>query len=83
MLLTTLAFLLITLLAMWWHVRASAGAGAPAAKPVPCPRCRAPVPAGAAACPACGAPQQAFELYRAPIARAGAEDAAAAPKALV
>lgn len=83
MLLTTLAFLLITVLAMWWHVRASAGALAPAAKPAPCPRCRAPVPAGTAACPACGAPQQAFELYRAPIAHAGADDAAAAPKALV
>jgi thioredoxin reductase/Pyruvate/2-oxoacid:ferredoxin oxidoreductase delta subunit len=82
MLLTTLGFFLITALAIWWHVRASDARGAPAPKPAPCPRCRAPVPAGTALCPSCGAPQQAFEMFRAPLARAEMESGGD-PKALV
>ena len=56
MLLTTLGFLVLTMTAVWRHVRTSQRGAPPAPKPLPCPRCKAPVPAGAALCPACDAP---------------------------
>ncbi|HEU4990386.1 MAG TPA: NAD(P)-binding domain-containing protein [Gemmatimonadaceae bacterium] len=83
MLPTTLAFVVITAVAVWWHVRASAPRTDAPAPARACPRCRIAVPAGAAACPACGAPQQLYELYYAPLAAAAAESAAGEPRALV
>ena len=83
MLLTTLGFLVLTMTAVWRHVRTSQRGAPPAPKPLPCPRCKAPVPAGAALCPACDAPQQVYEMYRAPIAQGAAAGGGGAPKALV
>ncbi|MGA9836151.1 MAG: NAD(P)-binding domain-containing protein [Gemmatimonadaceae bacterium] len=84
MLLTTLSFFGLTMLAIWWHMRvAEAGRRAAAPAPsAPCPRCKAPVPARATHCPACGVPQQVFEMVMAPIAQA-VRDVGGEPKALV
>ncbi len=79
---TTIAFFGITLLAILWHLRATKPAASSKPRPVPCPRCRGSVPAGAASCPKCGAPMQVFEMVRAPVAKAAAE-ATGEPKALV
>jgi Pyruvate/2-oxoacid:ferredoxin oxidoreductase delta subunit len=66
MLLTTLAFVALTALFAWWHVRRS-GTGATARDLRPCPRCRARFEAGAAFCPGCGVPLQVYELVSAPV----------------
>ena len=84
MLYTTAGFLLITLLSVWWHVRANARShAAPSMAAAPCPRCRAAVPTGAARCPSCDAPQQVFEMIRAPLAQAVDGAGGGLPKALV
>jgi thioredoxin reductase/Pyruvate/2-oxoacid:ferredoxin oxidoreductase delta subunit len=77
MLLTSLAFLGLTALFIARHMRRGAAVG-PAARQVaaplkgaPCPRCSAVVPQGSAYCPACGVPQQLFEVA---TARAVAAD---------
>lgn len=84
MLTTTLFFLVITLVAVWWHMRSDrvARRAAPRAPSKPCPRCRAAVPTGATHCPACGVPQQVFEMVLAPIAKEE-QDQGGEPKALV
>jgi thioredoxin reductase/ferredoxin len=65
MLLTALAFVGVTAIFAWWHVRRSAGGGEP--RPVRrCPHCDARAGMGAVFCPACGVPFQAFELVNAP-----------------
>jgi thioredoxin reductase len=71
MLLTTLAFVALTALFAWWHVR-RAGAGATARDLRACPRCRARFAAGPAFCPSCGVPLQAYELVSAPVVDAAA-----------
>lgn len=66
MLLTTLAFVALTALFAWWHVRRSS-TGATARDLRPCPRCRARFETGAAFCPGCGVPLQVYELLSAPV----------------
>src|SRR5512140_1189300 len=71
--LTTLGFLLVTGVVMWLHLRSRGGGGAGATIPerrsgAPCPKCEAHVPKGSVFCPACGIPQQVFELVQAPTA---------------
>lgn len=78
MLLTTVAFLVMTGLFVAMHLRRS-GHEPASRKPVPqigrpCPRCAAPVPDGSAFCPGCGIPQQVFE-----VVVANAVDERAAP----
>jgi thioredoxin reductase len=77
-LLTFAGFAALTVFFAWWHVRSRTqgrGAPAPAAR---CPRCRAVVPPGVAACAACGAPLQAFELVTARTAAADSGGSGAA-----
>ncbi len=80
MILTVVAFFVLTLFLVRRHLRASGGSGsaptAPAAPAKPCPRCAAAVPSGATFCPGCGVPQQVFEVV---AAREVAEDAAHGP----
>jgi thioredoxin reductase/ferredoxin len=71
---TTLGFLLVTGVVMWLHLR-SRGEGRSATvvsnaprDGVACPKCQAHVPRGSAFCPACGIPQQVYELVNAPTA---------------
>ena len=71
MLVTTLAFVALTALFAWWHVRRS-GAGATARERRACPRCRARFEAGTVFCPGCGVPLQAYELVSAPVVDAAA-----------
>ena len=71
MLLTTLAFVALTALLAWWHVRGSGG-GATARDLQACPRCRTRFEAGAVFCPGCGVPVQAYELVTAPVVDAAA-----------
>lgn len=71
MLLTTLAFVALTALFAWWHVRRS-GAGATARELRACPRCRVRFETGSAFCPGCGVPLQAYELVSAPVVDASA-----------
>ncbi len=61
---TMVGFVVLTALFVVQHVRQRAPAAAPAR---PCPRCRAAVPEGAAHCPNCSAPLQAFAVVTAPI----------------
>ena len=68
MLLTTLGFVGITGFLMAFHLRRDGGwraskAAAPA-DPL-CPRCEEPVRHGAASCPSCGVPRQAYEVVSA------------------
>ena len=72
MLITTLAFLALSALFMWLHLRAG-HKSAPAPTTVPCPRCRAAVPKAAQFCPGCGAPMQAYEMVTAKVVADGAE----------
>ncbi len=78
MLLTTLAFFAMTALFVARHLKRSGRE--PAARKAapqngrPCPRCAAQVPSGSAFCPACGIPQQVFE-----VVAASAVDASAVP----
>ena len=65
MLWTTLAFVAISAISVWLHLRKSAPPPSAAARARPCPRCRAVVPAKAETCPKCGVPLQAFELVSA------------------
>lgn len=70
-LLTTLAFLAVTVVSVFMHLRgqgATRGTGAPAAPAgPPCPRCGTPLPGGAGYCPGCGVPQQVYEIVSARI----------------
>ena len=69
MLLTSIAFLAMTALFVARHLRRSghepAARKTAAPKGRPCPRCAAPVADGSAFCPACGIPQQVFEVVAA------------------
>jgi len=63
--LTAIAFLLFTALLVREHVKrtGSATAAVSGARPArSCPRCKTPVPASTARCPACGVPWQVFEV---------------------
>jgi putative YpdA family bacillithiol system oxidoreductase len=64
-LLTTLAFVGISILLVVRHVRRTAARPGPSRA---CARCGAAMPAEAALCPACGVPAQAYELVQAPLA---------------
>ncbi len=91
MILTVVAFFALTLFLVRRHLRAAGGTGAappaPALPARPCPRCRTAVPAGSAFCPACGVPQQVFEVVAArevaEAREAGAGPAAGALHAVV
>ena len=78
MLLTTLAFLLMTVIIAIWHVRRSSRGEAPR-----CVRCKAVVPSGATRCTACGAPIQAYEVFQASEAEGDAGDEEGTPHAIV
>jgi putative YpdA family bacillithiol system oxidoreductase len=84
---TTLGFFALTGVFVWLHLRrgASGGATAALAPPTgqPCARCQAVVPAGSTYCPACGIPQQVFEIVNATESRGVAEGSAGAMRALV
>lgn len=71
MLVTTAAFVLLSALSIFLHVRkTSAPARAATPKgPTRCRRCNTLIAAGVHTCPKCGVPQQAFEVVSAPIAR--------------
>lgn len=72
--LVTLGFVAATALAVFLHLRRtsrSARAAAPSA--IPCPRCGAPAPGGAALCRACGVPLQAYEVVSARAAAPAGE----------
>lgn len=66
MLLTSLAFLSVTALCVVVYLRCAAPSAAPSqpAGP-PCPRCGEAVPRGSGFCPACGVPQQVYEVVSA------------------
>jgi thioredoxin reductase/Pyruvate/2-oxoacid:ferredoxin oxidoreductase delta subunit len=80
MLLTTFGFLLLTALFIARHLKRGGHHVTehrrPAAKATSCPRCSASVPGGSAFCPACGIPQQVFEVV---AAKPVADDHAATP----
>lgn len=83
-LLTTGGFLLVTLIAVMFHLRGqrapqAAGPAAVAAGP-PCPRCKAAVPAGSGYCPGCGVPLQVYEVVTARLSAAPTAESAAGPK---
>ena len=87
-LLTTLAFFALTGVFVWLHLRRGASHAAPSSAPAPrgrpCARCQATVPEGSTYCPACGIPQQVYELVTAPEARRDApEGAVGALRAMV
>lgn len=77
------AFVVLTALFVWLHVRRHGGGAPQADSGAPCPRCRHAVPAGADTCPKCHAPRQAFELVTAPLTRAAADDAGGPLHAMV
>ncbi len=64
----TLAFVALSALLIWLHVRGERRAADSAAPVRTCPRCGAPLPTDASRCPNCGVPPQAFELLTAPEA---------------
>ncbi len=71
MLITTLAFLAVSALFMWLHLR---GHQRPAAAATtPCPRCQAAVPKASQYCPRCGAPVAAFDIVMAKVVADGTE----------
>lgn len=76
------AFVLITAVSVWFHLRGSRRPRKARAAGPACPRCRTPIPDRAATCPGCDVPLQALELVAAPIAAEPDPDAAAAPVAL-
>lgn len=88
MLTTTLAFLALTALMIWLHLRRgeanspSSGHGRPRVLHA-CPRCGAEVMDGSQFCPACGVPQQVFELVTARVADGAASVADGSPKAAI
>lgn len=76
-LLSTLGFFALTAFFVSRHMRRSGGV-TPASPPppravTPCPRCGEPV-AGSAFCPACGVPQQIFEVVQASEPGSGSDD---------
>jgi thioredoxin reductase/Pyruvate/2-oxoacid:ferredoxin oxidoreductase delta subunit len=85
MALTTIAFLVITALLIVRHLKAAGhdAPRAPAPPGTPCPRCRAPVPAGSTFCPSCGIPQQVFEVVSAAAVATEAGGVPAATHAVV
>lgn len=72
-LVTLAAFLVVTALAIVWHMRRRAEMGL-CSPPTPCPRCHALVPDGASHCPACQVPLQAYEISTAPLAASSGGD---------
>lgn len=76
MLLTVLAFVLITAILISRHVQH----GSDAPKGAACPRCRATVPPGAARCPKCNVPMQLYQVVNARVVDEGAADANAGAK---
>lgn len=82
-LLTTFAFLAVTVVSVVLHLRQqSAGRNNAPAAPTgpPCPRCAAPVPVSAGYCPGCGVPQQVYEIVSARISTAAGPSAAGGPE---
>jgi thioredoxin reductase (NADPH) len=67
--LTTLAFLALSALFVWLHLR---GRRPAAAATTECPRCHARVPQGARVCRSCQAPLQAYEMITARVVADGA-----------
>lgn len=80
MLLTTLGFLLLTALFIARHLKRGGQHATEPRRPAPkatsCPRCSASIPGGSTFCPACGIPQQVFEVV---AAKAVAGDVGDAP----
>ena len=83
MLWTTIGFLAVSGVAIWVHLRFSPRGGAATVTTQTCPRCSATVLHNAVYCLACGAPQQAFELVRAPTVKGTPAVGSGDPKALV
>jgi thioredoxin reductase/Pyruvate/2-oxoacid:ferredoxin oxidoreductase delta subunit len=86
MLWTILAFLVITSLSVYFHLRKPERA--PAARPArpriaACPRCRTAVPAGAVVCPGCRVPLQLFDVVAAAVAPEASADTGGAMRAHV
>jgi putative YpdA family bacillithiol system oxidoreductase len=80
MLLTTLAFVALTALLAFLHLRRRAGAAGESAAPAEaCPRCRGPIVAGSTHCSHCSAPLQAFDLVRARIVAGDADASTSGP----
>jgi thioredoxin reductase/ferredoxin len=79
--LTTLAFLFVTVVAVLIHLRRSGTGPARPAAPSgpPCPRCGAAVAPDSIYCPKCGVPQQIFEMVTARVSPEGAGMEAPAP----
>jgi thioredoxin reductase/ferredoxin len=83
-LLTTTGFLALTALSVWLHLRRTGSERPEACEAThPCPRCRSPVVAGSARCPACGVPQQVYELVSTPAVEGEAQLGSARAHALV
>ncbi len=70
MLLTTLAFVALSALFMWLHLRSHQR---PAAPEIECPRCHTKVSSTARLCPGCSAPLRAFDMVMAKVVADGAE----------
>lgn len=81
-LLTTLGFLLITMISVMFHLRGQRPGPSAAAPPSgpPCPRCQAPIPAGSGFCPGCGVPLQVYEVVTARISAAPTPEVAGSPR---
>lgn len=87
MVITTIAFLLLTIWLVRAHLRRTAGrrASATGSPAHACPRCGAALAGEAAICPRCGVPQQAYEIVVAATVPgdAGSSAPAAKPHAIV
>ncbi len=75
MMIVTVLLMLITVVCVRSHLKASGSVQSAAPKPSgpPCPRCGVPAPAEATFCPGCGVPRQIYEVVAAPISRVAAE----------
>ncbi len=81
--LTALAFVAVTAIFGWLHVRGSA-AGKTSSPKESCPRCGAEVETGVLQCPGCSVPLQAFDLVNAPVIDVSADkDSGAIPHPVV
>ena len=70
MIVTTMVFILVTGLLVWWKVRRERCATPSGRR---CPKCDAPVGEPMRRCPRCGIPLQIFELVAAPAAKGNAK----------